>query len=257
MDKEIRNPKGERLDYSFHEATPGDVAKNNGTLVILGHGVTGNKDRPILVNTAKALNNAGFDTLRFSFAGNGESEGDFREATITKECGDLESVLNAVEESASRIIYIGHSMGAAVGVLISARDNRISALVSLAGMVDTKAFAQREFGDLQPDKDVMWEEADCPLSSAFMEDLSSTVGTVLPSAESIDIPWLLVHGTADDIVLPEDSESVRNKLGDGVDLVSVDGANHVFSEPEHSETAANSIVKWLREKLQTSWAQWP
>ena len=41
---EIRNPQGERLDYSFHE---GEEDSRN--IVLLGHGVTGNKDRPFVV----------------------------------------------------------------------------------------------------------------------------------------------------------------------------------------------------------------
>lgn len=41
---EIRNRHGERLDYTFHAGEAG--GKN---IVVLGHGVTGNKDRPFVV----------------------------------------------------------------------------------------------------------------------------------------------------------------------------------------------------------------
>ena len=51
-----------------------------------------------------------------------------------------------------KIAYIGHSMGAAIGVLSTARDNRIRCLVSLAGMVDTRKFAETEFGGEIPTK---------------------------------------------------------------------------------------------------------
>ena len=44
MFDEIKNGHGERLDYAFHEGERG--AKN---IVVLGHGVTGNKDRPFIV----------------------------------------------------------------------------------------------------------------------------------------------------------------------------------------------------------------
>ena len=122
MNQTIQNSLGETLDYSF---APGnaDTAKND-WLVILGHGVTGNKDRPVIVDTAKALNAAGFDTLRFSFAGNGDSQGDFRDATISKEVSDLASILDAVTSSYSKIAYIGHSMGGAVGVIQASRKIR-------------------------------------------------------------------------------------------------------------------------------------
>ena len=86
MNQSIKNDSGESIDYSF---ASGDAAlKKPGWLVVLGHGVTGNKDRPVVADTAAALNAAGFDTLRFSFAGNGDSAGDFRDATISKEVNE-------------------------------------------------------------------------------------------------------------------------------------------------------------------------
>jgi hypothetical protein len=47
---EIRNRHGERLDFTYH---PG--AAELSTLVVIGHGVTGNKDRPLLVELASLL----------------------------------------------------------------------------------------------------------------------------------------------------------------------------------------------------------
>ena len=43
MNQTITNPQGENLDYSFH-------ASNNESsdLLIIGHGVTGNKDKALL-----------------------------------------------------------------------------------------------------------------------------------------------------------------------------------------------------------------
>lgn len=243
MNKPIQNSFGERLDYSF---APGiEAEKKSDWIVLLGHGVTGNKDRPVVVDPANALNAAGFDTLRFSFAGNGDSEGDFRDATISKEVGDLDAMLSAVSETYPKIAYIGHSMGGAVGVIQAAKDKRIDALVSLAGMVDTKAFAQTEFGEETPDEGLMWEEESCPLSSRFMRDLCETIGTVAPLAESIQIPWLLIHGTADDVVLPKDTETVQSLKGRSVDAHFIDGADHSFNEPAHKAQMTQAVVDWL------------
>ncbi|HKJ90130.1 MAG TPA: alpha/beta fold hydrolase [Oceanipulchritudo sp.] len=247
MDKPVTNEYGERLDHQFD---PGmETCRREGILFLLGHGVTGNKDRPILVETADALNRAGFDTLRFSFSGNGHSEGGFEKATISRELNDLKAILDALPEDYTRIGYIGHSMGAAVGVLKAASDARIDYLISLAGMVDTHAFAQTEFGDLVPDEDVMWEEVAFPLSQAFMTDLCETVRSVAPQAEQITIPWLLVHGTGDDVVLPRDSKGIKEQLGKRVDLVLIEGANHVFSEPEHLKAATTAVVGWVGDRV--------
>lgn len=243
MDTEIRNSFGERIDYAF--AAGDTTAKKDGWLILLGHGVTGNMDRPVVADTATALNAAGFDTLRFSFAGNGESEGEFTACTISKEVGDLESVLNAVAGSYANIGYVGHSMGGAVGVLKASSDDRIKALISLAGMVDTKAFAETEFGEETPDDGLMWEEEDCPLSSTYMDDLCKTIVSVEPQVADVKVPWLLMHGSADDVVLPKDSEAVKSIKGDAVKHVVIDGADHSFNEPAHKEAMNSEVVAWL------------
>jgi len=248
MDHPIQNALGETLDYSF---APGvAAAKKSGWIVVLGHGVTGNKERPVVVDPANALNAAGFDTLRFSFAGNGDSEGDFRDATISKEVGDLAAVLDAVSATYPNIAYVGHSMGGAVGVIQAAKDKRIDALVSLAGMIDTKAFALAEFGEETPDKGLMWEEESCPLSSKFMHDLCETIGSVAPLAKSVTAPWLLVHGTADDVVPPKDTEAVKSLKYDAVEVVFVEGADHGFNKPAHKARMVDAVVSWLSAQVE-------
>jgi len=243
MNQTIQNSLGETLDYTF---APGvDAAKKSGWIVVLGHGVTGNKDRPVVVDPANVLNAAGFDTLRFSFAGNGDSQGDFRDATISKEVGDLAAVLDVVSETYPKIAYIGHSMGGAVGVIQTAKDPRIDALISLAGMVDTKVFAETEFGDETPDEGLMWEEEDCPLSSRFMHDLCQTIGSVAPLAKSVSVPWLLVHGSADDVVLPQDTDQIESIKGEAVKVVRIAGADHSFNEPDHKAEMTQAVTDWL------------
>src|SRR5262249_35233469 len=151
MFTEIRNGSGEKIDFTYH---PGRTGARE--LVIVGHGVTGNKDRSFVVALAEGLSQAGVPALRISFAGNGASGGKFTDCTISKEVEDLSSVLDGARDV--EICYAGHSMGGAVGVLRVARDRRIRALVSLAGMVHTKAFAEREFGMVKPGEGFMWDD---------------------------------------------------------------------------------------------------
>jgi hypothetical protein len=232
----FHNALGERLD---HELCAGDPTTDE--LVVIGHGVTANRDRPWLVALSAALSAAGIPSLRFSFSGNGDSDGRFEDSTITKEVADLGSVLDGLGER--RITYVGHSMGGAVGVLCAARDERIAALVSLAGMVHTREFAERKFGDLEPGRDVMWDKPECPLSQAFVDDLTA-IDTVLPQAARIQVPWLLVHGTADTVVPPRDSREARAAAGDRPELVELAGADHVFSD-DATRAMTAAVVAWF------------
>ncbi len=237
---EIKNRYGEQLDYTLHKSEKG--SKN---IVVLGHGVTGNKDRPFVVALGEGLAAAGIPALRFSFSGNGASEGKFTDSTISKEVDDLGAVLDALV--GYTVCYVGHSMGGAVGVLRASKDNRIRLLISLAGMVHTKAFAQREFGDVTPDQGFMWDEPDCPLSQVYMDDLTQ-INTVVDRASQITVPWLLVHGDEDDVVPIQDSRDILAKANDQTQLIRLQSANHVFSD-ESTPVMVERVIVWIKAQL--------
>ena len=237
---EIRNTHGERLDYSFHES--GKDPKN---VVVLGHGVTGNKDRPFIVALAESLATTGIPALRISFSGNGDSDGKFTDSTISKEVDELGAVLDALD--GYTVCFVGHSMGGAVGVLRASKDPRIKLLVSLAGMVHTRAFAQTEFGEVTPDEGFMWDEPDCPLSQAYMDDLTQ-IDTVVDCASDITVPWLLVHGTNDDVVPTQDSYDIFDKANEPKQLIEIEGANHVFSD-EFTPFMVQKVVNWIQSQF--------
>ena len=237
---DIRNSYGERLDYSFHR---GEASSKR--IVVLGHGVTGNKDRPFVAALANGLAASGIPTLRFSFSGNGDSEGEFIDSTISKEVEDLGSVLDAL--SGYSVCYVGHSMGGAVGVLRASSDNRIKLLVSLAGMVHTKTFSRTEFGDETPDEGFMWDKPECPLSSAYMDDMAQ-IDSVVDRASQISVPWLLVHGTEDDVVPIGESREIFKNANEPKELIELAGADHVFSD-ESTSLMVTTVVHWIQEQL--------
>jgi pimeloyl-ACP methyl ester carboxylesterase len=239
MIPEIRNAQGERLDHTFHAGAP-DCKE----ILVIGHGVTGNKDRPALVALSKAAAAIGLPSLRISFAGNGDSEGCFEDSTISKEVEDLGSVLDALD--GWKIGYVGHSMGGAVGVLRAASDPRIKTLVSLAGMVNTADFLERKFGALTPGEGFMWDKPECPLSQSYADDMRS-IDTVLPQAADIGIPWLLVHGSSDEVVLPRDSQAALAANNGRTQLLELEGADHVFSN-ESTAAMTTGVINWLQNR---------
>ena len=233
---DIKNSHDEQLDYSFHKGN-----RNSKNIVVLGHGVTGNKDRPFVFALAEGLAASGIAALRFSFSGNGDSEGNFTDSTISKEVNDLGAVLDAL--NGYTVCYIGHSMGGAVGVLRASQDNRIKLFVSLAGMVHTKIFAETEFGDVTPDAGFMWDEPDCPLSQAYMDDLTR-INTVVDRVPQIAVPWLLIHGTEDDVVPIQESRDIFDKANQPKGLIEIEGADHVFSD-ESTGVMVTKVADWI------------
>lgn len=238
---DFRNRHGERLDTTFH---PG---RRTGVLVLLGHGVTGNKDRPLLVAVAEGLAARGWPCLRLSFSGNGASGGDFAAATIPKEHADLHGLLGSLPAGVA-VAYAGHSMGGAVGVRAAATpDPRLRVLVTLAGMIHTGAFCDREFGTVTPGHGCMWDEPECPLSPAFVAAMQDPPD-LLETAARVRLPWLLVHGTADDLVPVDDSRAAHAVAPGPKRLVEIEDAGHSFDESTWP-LVVEAIDDWLDAHL--------
>ena len=251
----IRNRHGERLDVAVHRPPGTDAAVPPRTVVLIGHGVTSNKDRPWLVELAEALAAASLPALRVSFAGNGHSDGRFEDCTLTKEADDLGSVLDALEANgATSIAYVGHSMGAAVGVLRASRDRRFACLVSLAGMVHVQAFMQRHFGGLVPGRDLMLGKPGCVWNRALADD-AERIGSVTPQAAMVSVPWLLVHGDVDEMVPLGDALDAGAAAAGSAELVTLPGADHRFTRrmPE----VIDVVVPWLLRQLREAGAALP
>jgi len=241
---EITNAQGEKLDYRFHEAASNRDRKH---LVVIGHGVTANLDRPWAEGLADGLAGAGIPALRFSFSGNGASGGDFGDCTISKEVADLGCVLDAVEAAGFTASYAGHSMGGAVGVIRTAGDRRIRHFISLAGMVETRRFCEEEFGDQTPGEGLMWDDEDCPLSRAFVDDMAA-IGSVAPTAAGIHVPYLLVHGSDDDLVPIAEARGIFAVANEPKKLVVLDGVDHVFNG-DGRQQMVDAVVAWMTEQL--------
>jgi pimeloyl-ACP methyl ester carboxylesterase len=235
---ELVNRRGERLDFAFHPA-----GGNGRAVAVLAHGVTSNKDRPWLLELARELERRGIAALRFSFSGNGASEGGFEQATLAKEVEDLEDVLAAL--AGWRTAYVGHSMGAAVGALCAARGARLHALVSLAGMVHVRRFMRVHFAHL-PFGAAMLGKPACRWNRALLDD-AERIDSVLPLAGRVHVPWLLVHGTQDELVPHEESLELARALGPRSRLALIDGADHRFTG--RLAELVESCVPWVHSQL--------
>lgn len=235
---DIRNSHGERLAYSW---TGGDAGSRD--VVVIGHGCTSDKDRPWSIALAQEFRRVGIASIRIAFAGNGDSDGRFEDADVTKGVADLGAVCDALANR--RISYVGHSMGGAVGVVRAAVDPRIRALISLAAIAHTSAFVKRLFGHLRPGVDCMLEKPHCPLGTAFLADLD-TIGSVTSHAGAITVPWLLVHGSDDEVVPSQDSLDMVAAAHDRHPPVHVElpGVDHSFSGTGIAPMT-RTVIPWL------------
>ena len=96
----------------------------------------------------------------------------------------------------------------------------------------------------------MWNNAQCPLSQEFVNEMLQ-IKSVLPRASGIQIPWLLIHGTNDDVVPISESQSLILNFEKARELIEIDGGDHLFSGTAIN-VVTDSVVDWLGRKLQVN-----
>jgi pimeloyl-ACP methyl ester carboxylesterase len=233
----IHNAHGERIAFTF---VPGQSDRRD--IVVIGHGLTSDKERPWSVGLSNALRERGIASLRISFSGNGESGGDFLDSTITKEVEDLGSVLDALPQW--NVSYVGHSMGGAVGLLRAAKDQRIRNLVSLAAITHSAEFFQHMFGQLGLGVPLLGK-AQCPLGQPLRADLLANQPT-LEAARSITVPWLVVHGSSDVVVPVQHSIDLNAAANGQAEFVLLEGADHSFTQVGLGKLL-ETVIPWLAD----------
>ncbi len=130
---EFKNKKGQTLVGILHEPN-----EKTDRVIIIAHTFTGDKDyQPIIEAASEFLSMNKFAVLRFDFAGAGDSEGDYKDATIASEAGDLKSAIDFVESLGyKKIGIIGFSMGATVSIV--AYNPKIRTLVLWSPLLNPK-----------------------------------------------------------------------------------------------------------------------
>ncbi len=92
----------------------------------------GTMHNKVVFRAAKALNESGFETLRFNFRGVGQSTGEHDEGR--GECDDARVALDYLLETqpnAREVIIVGFSFGSIVGLRVGCSDERVDRLIAI------------------------------------------------------------------------------------------------------------------------------
>lgn len=68
------------------------------------------------------------------------------------------------------------------------------------------------------------------------------------NASQFAVPWLLVHGTEDDIVPIEDSRDILQHANEETELLELPGVDHVFSG-DGTAVMVEKVVAWINQNL--------
>jgi pimeloyl-ACP methyl ester carboxylesterase len=177
--------------------------------------------------------------LRFDYFGHGESDGDFREGTITRWREDALAVLD--ELTRGEVVLVGSSMGGWIACLAAAvRAARVKAMVLVAPAPD---FTEKLMApEIPPEgrralrEDGVWlrpsEYGDpYPITAALLED--GARWSILPGPIPIEAPVRILQGGEDpDVPWRHALELARAIKGDDVVFTLVKDGDHRLSRPQ-------------------------
>lgn len=229
-------------------------------LAVFCHGFTGHKHEKhnMFVKAARALEKAGIASLRFDFAGSGESDGDFSDMTFSSEVRDA---LSAVEYArslefvdASRIYIIGLSMGGAVAGVAAAQMRDVAKLCIWAGAGDLynvlKNFIIAETGGYVLDDREYIDVSGNIAGKALLNEAKRT--DVFAQSRGYTNPVMIIHGDNDTIVPIANAYRYKEIYGDRAGLYILKGANHTFDRQDWETEVIRKTVEFLSHQNSNS-----
>lgn len=242
--------------------------------VVVLHGFKGFKDWGMFPPLADRLARAGFTAVSLNVSGSGVDDGGafafperFGHNTFSAELGDLGVVIDALASGSlgvpapAGIGVLGHSRGGGVAILRAAADARLGALVTWASIATVRRWGAAAMATWRATgrQDVVNARTGevLPLYTDVLDDIDAH-GPALDieaAAARVAVPWLLVHGSADEAVPVEEAEHLA-ALQPRLELERIEGAGHTFgarhpwagSTPELDRAMARSIA-WFGTHL--------
>lgn len=226
-------------------------------MVCIFHGFTGNKMEPhfIFVKLSRMLEKKGIASVRFDFAGSGESDGNFIDMTISKELEDAKAILDYVKSldfvDTSKIGALGFSMGGAVASMLAGdrkEDIQTLCLWAPAGNMKELITLVINEKDIQEMCKVgFWDAGGLLVGTEFLDDALSL--DIFGKSAPYDKNVVLIHGTEDQTVPLSTSEKYLEIYETQAVLHIIEGANHSFSSKAWEEEVLDYTIGFLEEEL--------
>ena len=246
VDVELRAGNGRTLRGWFIPVPEADRVRRPAALVMHGWGGSAADMAPL----AGPLLAAGMHVLLLDARCHGRSDDD-EFVSMPRFAEDVESGLawlrRREDVDSSRLVLVGHSVGAGACLLVASRDDSIAAVVSIASMAHPGVFMAGVLGERLPG----------PLTTLALRYVEHTIGhrfeTFAPvrSIGGIAAPVLLLHGDEDSTVPVADAYELHAHAPTGTRLLVVEGADH-RTIGTHIDEVAPAVHEFLRTAGMTS-----
>ena len=222
------------------------AASSRGTVIVC-HGFKGFAHWAFFPYIARTLAENGLTAITFDFSGSGigrdresftEAEA-FESNTLTRDLDDIENLVEYARRKKlirGKFGLFGHSRGGGIAILsAAAADSDVGSLVTWAAISyptrwskdDVATWRRRGYAEIANTRTGQIMR----LGTNMLEDVEMNGQTKLnieAAAAKIKVPWLIVHGTADETVPSSEAERLH-ALSPGVSTLRlIKGADHGF-----------------------------
>jgi dienelactone hydrolase len=206
--------------------------------VITCHGLFSSKDSDKFADMGERFSKEGVALLRYDSYGCGESEGRIEETTLSGRLGDLQAALALVRSHSSlgqRLGIVGSSFGGCLALHAAALEKDVQALVTWATPLHWQGMREKIEGRENP-----------RLEERFYGDL--TKHALQPVIRRV-CNLLILHGESDELVPVSHARGIYNYAREPKQIVTFEGGDHSFSDPEKREQALSLTVQWMKHYL--------
>lgn len=191
--------------------------------------------------------------LRFDYTGHGASSGAFLDGSIGAWARDAQDAVSHLTSGPQ--ILVGSSMGGWIALLLAKRiPERVAGLIGISAAPDftedsmfaNLTPAQREMLDAEGFVDTPSDYSEEPyrITKLLIEDGRQNL--VLTSPLEVQVPFRLLHGTADaDVPVSVALRTIEHVRGSDFRLTLVKDADHRFSEPENLSHISQTLTELL------------
>ena len=236
------------------------AASSRGTVIVC-HGFKGFAHWAFFPYIARTLAENGLSAITFDFSGSGigrdresftEAEA-FESNTLTRDLDDIENLVDYAKRRkliTGKFGLFGHSRGGGIAILsTAAADSDVGSLVTWAAISyptrwskeDVATWRRRGYAEITNTRTGQIMR----LGTDMLEDVEMHGQTKLnieAAAAKIKVPWLIVHGTADETVPSSEAERLH-ALSPGVSTLRlIKGANHGF-DAKHPLTEIPPVLE--------------
>jgi uncharacterized protein len=250
-DKTLRGmfhkPAGRGMPHAPSPVPGGDRAP---PLLIIFHGFTGTKveNHFLYPKLCRRLEARGIASLRFDFSGSGESDGDFRDMTLSGELEEARLIwdfaLGLPRTDPGSVFILGHSMGGLVaGMLAAEKGPRGLVLIAPAGnMPDIARDTLRE-KTIAVDAEGGSDIGGLVLGRGFLPDLLEL--DPLGKSRAYRGPVRLLQGTADPVVPESVARLWLSSFPGSTSFVPLEGAGHNYDSIAYEERIFSTVGDFI------------